>query len=113
MKSSYVAKDKLHLNKTGNSIFAKGIISVLKKVWSSTKHVEQVNGASLIIHTSITSPANEENVNVTLKRLQNSYLNNVNLPYLSISSIRNKFGDLDKIVDGNIDILYIAETILD
>ena len=31
MKSSCLAKDKLHLNKTGNSIFAKNIISVLKK----------------------------------------------------------------------------------
>ena len=28
-------------------------------------------------------------------------------------SIRNKFGDLDKIVDGNINIFGIAETKLD
>ena len=32
MKSSCLAKDKLHLNKTGNSIFAKNIISILKKI---------------------------------------------------------------------------------
>ena len=32
MKSSCLAKDKLHLIKAGNSIFAKNIISVLKKV---------------------------------------------------------------------------------
>ena len=32
MKSFCLAKDKLHLNKTGNSIFAKNIISILKKV---------------------------------------------------------------------------------
>ena len=31
-------------------------------------------------------------------------------PYLNINSIRNKFGDLDKLVDGNTDILCIAET---
>ena len=31
MKSSCLAKDKLHLNKTGNSIFAKNIINVLEK----------------------------------------------------------------------------------
>ena len=29
---------------------------------------------------------------------------------LNINSIRNRVDDLDKIVDGNIDILYIAET---
>ena len=33
--------------------------------------------------------------------------------YLNINSIRNKFGDLYKIIDGNIDILCIAETKLD
>ena len=32
MKSSCLAKDKLHLNKTGNRIFAKNVISVFKKV---------------------------------------------------------------------------------
>ena len=45
--------------------------------------------------------------------LSHSHLNNVILLYLNINSIRNKFGDLDKIVDGNIDILCIAETKLD
>ena len=31
---------------TKNGIFAKTILNVLKKVWSDTKHVKQVNGAS-------------------------------------------------------------------
>ena len=29
-----------------NSIFEKNIVIVLKKVWSSIKHVEQLNGTS-------------------------------------------------------------------
>ena len=62
------------------------------------------------IDASITSPEYEDNINVTLKRLRRSHLNKVIYPYLNISSIRNKFGDLDKIVDGNIDILRRAET---
>ena len=33
--------------------------------------------------------------------------------YLNINSIRNMFGDLDKMVDGSNDILCIAETKLD
>ena len=32
MKSSCLAKDKLHLNKTGNGIFANNIINIFKKV---------------------------------------------------------------------------------
>ena len=62
------------------------------------------------IDASITSQEYEDNINVTLKRLRRSHLNKVIYPYLNISSIRNKFGDLDKIVDGNIGILCIAET---
>ena len=108
MKSSCLAKEKLHLNKAGNSIFAKNIISVLKKVWYSTKHVEQLNEA-FFIDASTTSPEYEENI-VTLKRLRHLHLNKVIFLYLSINSIRNKFGDLDKIVDRNFDILCIAET---
>ena len=108
MKSSCLAKNKLHLNKAGNSIFAKNIISVLKKVWYSTKHVEQLNEA-FFIDASTTSPEYEENI-VTLKRLRHSHLNKVIFLYLSINSIRNKFGDLDKIVERNFDILCIAET---
>ena len=66
-----------------------------------------------LVDASTTSQKREENINVTLKRLRHSHLTNVIFSYLNINSIRNKFGDLDKIVDGNINILCIAETKLD
>ena len=66
-----------------------------------------------LIGASITSQEHEENINVALKRLQHSHLNKFIFSYLNIISIRNRFGDLDKMVDGNIDILCIAETKLD
>ena len=62
---------------------------------------------------SITNQKYKENINVTLKRLRHSVLTKVIFSYLTINSIRNKGDDLDKIADGNIDILYIAETKLD
>ena len=62
---------------------------------------------------SNTNQEYEENINVNLKRLRHSDLNNVIFSYLNINSISNKVGDLDKTVDGNIDILCIAETNLD
>ena len=102
MKSSCLAKVKLHLNKTRNCIFARNIVNVLKKVWSSSKRAEQVNWASFV-DASTTSPK-YENINVTLKRVRHSNLNNVIFPYLNITSIRNKVGDLDKTADGNIHI---------
>ena len=63
-----------------------------------------------VLDASITNQEYEENINVTLKRSRHSDLNNVIFSYLNISSIRNRVGDLDKIVDGNIDIVYIAKT---
>ena len=48
-----------------------------------------------------------------LLRLRHSHLNNVIFSYLNINSSRNKFGDLNKIVDGSNDILCIVETKLD
>ena len=62
------------------------------------------------MEASIINQEYEENINVTLKRSRHSDLNNVIFSYLNISSVRNRVGDLDKIVDGNIDIVYIAKT---
>ena len=56
----------------------------------------------LLTNASITIQEYEKN-NVTLKRLRHSHLNNVIFSYLNNNSSRNNFGDLDKIVDGNID----------
>ena len=64
----------------------------------------------LLTDASITSQEYEKNINVTLKRLRHSHLNNVIFSYLNINSSRNKFGNLDNVVDRNIDILCIAET---
>ena len=60
------------------------------------------------IYGSTTSQEYEENIKVTLKRLRHSHPNYVIYFYLNINSIRNKFGDLAKTVDGNADILCIA-----
>ena len=65
------------------------------------------------IDTSSTSPECEENINVTVKRLRHSRLINIIFAYLNINSTKNKFDDLIKIVEGNIDILGIVETKLD
>ena len=62
-----------------------------------------------LIDASITSQEYEKNINVTLKQLWHSHLNNLVFSYLNINSIRNKFVDLDKTVDGNIGILCIAD----
>ena len=66
-----------------------------------------------LIYASTTSQEYKENMNIALIRLQHSHLNKFIFSYLNIISIKNKFGDLDKMVDGNINLLCIAETKLD
>ena len=67
----------------------------------------------LLIYASTTSQECKENIIAGLKGLQHSHLNKFIFSYLNTISIRDKFGDLDKMVEGNIDILCIAETKLD
>ena len=55
-----------------------------------------------LINASLTNQEYEENISVTLKRLRHSDLNNLIFSHLNINSIRNRVGDLGKIVDGNI-----------
>ena len=50
---------------------------------------------------SSTSQEYEENINFAFKRLQHSHRNKVIFSCLNIKSIRNKFGDLGKVVDEN------------
>ena len=57
-----------------------------------------------LIDASINTQEYEEIINVTLKRIRHSHLNNVIFSYLNITSIRK---------DGNIVILRISETKLD
>ena len=66
-----------------------------------------------LIDASTTSQEYKENINVTLKRLQHSHLNMDIFSYLNINSIRNKSGDLDKMVDRNTDILCMTGKKLD
>ena len=53
------------------------------------------------------------NVDQVLKVLRNDNPSNLNLCYLSINSVRNKFTDLRTTINGNVDIVSIAETKLD
>ena len=76
IKTSCLAKDKLHLDKSGNSILAKNILSVLKQLLHNTEHAVQVSGVHFI-YSSSTSPDWVENINYKLKRLRHSHLNNI------------------------------------
>ena len=83
----------------------------LEAYWNSKK-MFFVNNNIKTSYTSCTGLDYVDYINVTLKHLRHSLLNNI-FSYLTINSIRKKFDDLDKVKEGNIDILGIEETKLD
>ena len=48
-----------------------------------------------------------------LRILKDKYPTNIALGYLNINSVRNKFNNLMTFIDGNVDVLAIAETKID
>ena len=52
-------------------------------------------------------------IDKVLKVLRNDNRCNLNFYYFSIKTVRNKFTDLQTIMNGNVDIVSIAETKLD
>ena len=62
---------------------------------------------------SLTNLFENNETDQILKVLRNDNSSNLNLCYLNINSVRNKFTDLQTIINGNVDIVSIAETKLD
>ena len=52
-------------------------------------------------------------IDKVLKVLRNDNRSNLNFCYFSIKPVRNKFTDLQTIMNGNVEIVSIAETKLD
>ena len=104
--------DKLEVPSTSKKIKAK-----------SSNRVAPVNGKDTLNDSGINLNPNAvsfvacayENVNITskVKELRCQNVGNVIIGHLNINSLRYKFEDLFKIIDGYVDIMIIGETKLD
>ena len=102
----FLNRSKLHLNKKGTALLSRNIANVLKYILYSS------NSDGEFIDTKISG--NDEMSGLdSLKavRLQNP--KNIIFSYININSVRNKFGSFCTLISSHVDILSIAETILD
>ena len=97
---------KLHLNKKGTALISKNIASVLKYIWDAS------NSDGEFTDTKI-SGKNEVSGLDSLKAFCLQNPKNITISYININAIHNKFGSLFSLVSSHIDVLSIAETILD
>ena len=64
------------------------------------------------IHSNTSTFGNDKGAEI-LQQIKRKHVKNITIGYLNINSIRNKIDDLRVIINGNVDILIIAETKLD
>ena len=55
----------------------------------------------------------DNDVSQILNTLRNGNPSNINFCYLNVNSVRNKFSDLQDVINRNVDIVLIAETKID
>ena len=91
------------MNKKGTSIFTQNVKRSFNQFWSSDRQTHGVD-----IYNSNLFENNE--TDQVLKVLRNDSPSNLNFCYLNINSVRNKFTDLQTIIQ---DIVSIVETKLD
>ena len=105
--STWLNRSKLHLNKSGTSRLIKIFSKAVNSVWlineNDNNEVLNLTNSFIVSFFSVSH----------LRNLMLKNAGNLIFSYLNINSTRNKFENLCKLVTGNVDILYIAETKLD
>ena len=106
INESGLNNSKLHLNKKGTNILTQNIKRSFNQFWSSDRHTHEVD----ITNSNLFENSETDQV---LKVLRNDNPSNLKFCYLNINSVINKLADLQAIINGNVDIVSIAETKLD
>ena len=87
-------------------IFSQNIKTSLHHFWISFDTQKNLDITS---HFS----RDDNDISQILNTLRNENPSNINFCYLNINSVRNKFSDLQEVINGNVDIISIAETKID
>ena len=98
---------KLHLNRRGNSFFAKNLLAFIENKWISeskgdiTVSLEDVSNVSTLDAKQV------------LRGIRKTNINKLAFGQLNINSLRNKFDMLSETIKGFVDVFMISETKLD
>ena len=110
IKEFHLGKRKLHLNKKGNSAFAKNLLHHLNRTDRSffLYHLVTVNDC-----LSDTLEKAKSGTNSSLQNIRKDKINKLIFAHLNLNPIWNKFGYLIGKIKDNINILMILETKVD
>ena len=110
MKKNYLGIKRLHLNRKGNTLFAKNLLDFVEgnRNFRSEKDIfKEENGAS------DDSTVMQSDAKKSLKNIRISDINKLIFGRLNVNSLRNKLDILSKQIKGSIDIFMVSETKLD
>ena len=110
IKESHLGIKKLHLNRKGNSLFAKNLLSFIESNW-----IFDYDGDSFSEEYCVSNDptVSQSDVKKALKDILISNINRLIFGHLNTNSLRNKFDFLSEQVKCSIDILMVSETKLD
>ena len=106
VKEFHLGKGKLHLNKKGNSTFAKNLLHHINRTYWSFFPYDLV---TVNVGLSDTLEKAKSGTNSSLQTLRKDNLNKLISAHLNINSVRNKFDSLADVIKYNIDILIFQK----
>ena len=104
---NHLGVKKLHLNRKGNSVFAKKLLNFIEGSWIFNYEGDLFSEENCVFNDSTFS---QSDVKKALKNICISNTNKLIFGHLNINSLKNKFDLLSKQVKGSIDILMVSET---
>ena len=100
IKEEHLGIKKLHLNRKGNSIFAKNLLNFIEGNWDISplgdSYYESENASNTII----------TNAKRILRDIRTSNINRLVFGHLNINSLRTKFDFLCEQIEGSVDVLW-------
>ena len=110
IKESHLVIKNLHLNRKGNSLFAKNLLSFIESNWIFDYDGDSFSEEYCVSNDPIVS---HSDVKKALKDIRISNMNKPIFGHLNINSLRNKFDLFSEQVKGSIYILMVSATKLD
>ena len=107
IKESHLGIKKLHLNRKGNSLFAKNVLSFIDSNW-----IFDYDGDSFSEEYCVSNDptVSQSDVKQAFKDIRISNMNKLIFGHRNINSLRNKFDLFSEQVKGSIDNLMVSET---
>ena len=107
IKQEHLGVKKLHLNRRGNSLFAKNLLGFIEQNWNLKRK------GDVSVYSEDVSNVSHSDVQQVSKDIRKSNVNKLVFGQLNINSLRNKFDMLSELIQNFVDVFMMSETKLD